>query len=151
MLLLSKVVNQPYVHIPPRQGTCCWPPYPITDMCSNCHGRVPVVGFSRLIYFGRHMEREESSNRSGQEGPYALCVFGLWLRFSVWFVWFLLSLFVCGMTSYDLAPRGWSCHSTGFTCRISRASKHLHNNLARAIEALEQKNQQTIKPPDKTK
>ena len=32
-----------------------------------------------------------------------------------------------------------ACHSIGFTCSNSTASKHLHNDLARAIKALEQK------------
>ena len=34
-------------------------------------------------------------------------------------------------------------YSIGFTCVISTASKHLHNDLAKAIEALEQKKSMT--------
>ena len=64
----------------------------------------------------------------------------LWWCFLVCFGWCLLLIFLCGMTSHGLAPRiQEACHSIGFTCSISTASKHLHNDPARAIKALEQK------------
>ena len=47
--------------------------------------------------------------------------------------------FPCGMTSYDLTPRVEAVTASASLAVIKTASKHLHNDLARAIEALEQK------------
>ena len=50
--------------------------------------------------------------------------------------WFLLSLF-CGMTSYGLAPRVHEAATVSASLAvINTASKHLHNDLARAIVGL---------------
>ena len=47
---------------------------------------------------------------------------------------------MCGMTSYDLTPRvSEAVTASASLAVIKTASKHLHNDLARAIEALEQK------------
>ena len=58
------------------------------------------------------------------------CVFG-----------FLVPAFIsCGMTSYGCAPRFHEAATVWTSLAvINTASKHLHNDLARAIEALEQK------------
>ena len=45
----------------------------------------------------------------------------------------------CGMTSYDSTPRVEAITALASLAVISTASKHLHNDLARAIMALEQK------------
>ena len=45
----------------------------------------------------------------------------------------------CGMTSYDATPRVEAITALASLAVISTASKHLHNDLARAIMALEQK------------
>ena len=95
-------------------------------------------------------------------GHYVSCVASLyfhstaWLCCSFWvfvfvgcavFVWLVLFLvflvfafFVpCGMTSYDLTPRvSEAVTASASLAVIKTASKHLHNDLARAIEALEQ-------------
>ena len=44
----------------------------------------------------------------------------------------------CGMTSYDSTPRVEAITALASLAVISTASKHLHNDLARAIMALEQ-------------
>ena len=45
----------------------------------------------------------------------------------------------CGMTSYNSTPRVEAITALASLAVISTASKHLHNDLARAIMALEQK------------
>ena len=56
-------------------------------------------------------------------------------------VFLVFAFFVpCGMTSYDLTPRvSEAVTASASLAVIKTASKHLHNDLARAIEALEQK------------
>ena len=52
----------------------------------------------------------------------------------------LLLFFVCGMASYGIVPRIQEAVTASASFAIiSTASKHLQNDLARAIEALEQK------------
>ena len=51
-----------------------------------------------------------------------------------------VSGFFCGMTSYGIVPRIQEAATVSASLAvISSASKHLHNDLARAIEALAQK------------
>ena len=53
---------------------------------------------------------------------------------------FCFGFFLCGMTSYGLAPRVHEAATVSASLAvISTASKYLHNDLARAIKALEQK------------
>ena len=44
-----------------------------------------------------------------------------------------------GIISLACTTNQEACYSIGFYCRIHTASKYLHNDLARAIKALEQK------------
>ena len=70
---------------------------------------------------------------------FAGCAVFVWL---VLFLVFLVFAFfvLCGMTSYDLTPRvSEAVTASASLAAIKTASKHLHNDLARAIEALEQK------------
>ena len=70
-----------------------------------------------------------------------VCYYCGWFCF--WFGFSFLFVLVCGMKSYGSAPRiHGACHSSALLAVISTASKHLHNDVARAIEVLEQK-----KPP----
>ena len=82
----------------------------------------------------------------GLFGLFVFCVLLL-----LWFCWcfclFLVfgvcSLFLCGMTSYNLTPQVFEAVTASASLAvINAASKHLHNDLARAIEALGQKKSQ---------
>ena len=81
--------------------------------------------------------------------PLLLCVCGFGVCVVFWFVllvfcwgfrFFVSAFFSCGMTSYGSAPRVHEAATVSASLAvINTASKHLHNDLARAIEALEQK------------
>ena len=61
------------------------------------------------------------------------------------FVFGVCPLFPCGMTPYDLTPRvSEAVTASASLAVINTASKHLHNDLARAIEALEQKKNKNL-------
>ena len=78
---------------------------------------------------------------------FCLCVCFLCVFFVFW-LWFCCLLRVFGCCVFLFSP--WNhiisvhhepeaYYSIGFYCRIHTASKYLHNDLARAIKALEQK------------
>ena len=80
-----------------------------------------------------------------------MCLFSL--LFFVFWLWFCCLLRVFGCCVFLFSP--WNhiisvhhepeaYYSIGFYCRIHTASKYLHNDLARAIKALEQKKSQRI-------
>ena len=71
---------------------------------------------------------------------FAVVVVLVFWCFCLFLVFGVCPLFPCGMTSYDLTPRVFEAVTASASLAvINTASKHLHNDLARAIEALEQK------------
>ena len=83
-----------------------------------------------------------------------MCLFSL--LFFVFWLWFCCLLRVFGCCVFLFSP--WNhiisvhhepeaYYSIGFYCRIHTASKYLHNDLARAIKALEQKKKNTCWSP----